>query len=285
MITLIGKNSQLGMSLLDKINVHVDQISSNDLDMRDTSRIVNKLQNFNNKILINCSAFNDVEDAEINKDAFLINHLAVKEIAKYCSETNVFFIHISTDFVFDGVKGSYSEADKINPLNKYGKSKAAGEKVIQEYCNRYVIIRTSWLYSHFPTKNNFLFKIKTMMKEGRKDLYGANDIFGSPTSANSLAEAILAVLPHINDQTKFNTIYHFADVGRVSRFVYLQEINSLINKKFKFCSVVKEVDNDFFKLAAPRPADSSINNSLFCNTFSYQASEWRASLQKTVELL
>ena len=81
-------------------------------------------------------------------------------------------IHISTDFIFDGNKGHYIETDPANPINHYGKSKALGELSIQKYCRKYIILRTSWLYSHLETKNNFLFKIKTLALEDKKDLFG-----------------------------------------------------------------------------------------------------------------
>jgi dTDP-4-dehydrorhamnose reductase len=285
MITLIGKNSQLGMSLAEHSKIHIDHISSQDLDLRNTSEISRVLKRYDNQILINCSAFNDVEDAEKNNDAYLINHIGVSELAKHCSNYNIFLIHISTDFVFDGIKGNYLEFDEINPINEYGKSKAEGEKSIQKHCKHYVIIRTSWLYSYFPTKNNFLYKIKSLIVEGQENLYGANDIFGSPTSVDTLAEGILSMMPHLDDHAKFNRIYHLSNLGRTSRFTYLKEISQLMNKKYKKNTSVHEVQNDFFNLSASRPGDSSMNSSLFCDTFSYLPKDWKTSLEQTISRL
>ena len=285
MITLLGKNSQLGMSLTNQSEFHIDGISSKDLDLRNADNIDKVLEKYDNKILINCSAFNDVEEAETNDDAFLINHIAVEKIAKYCSKSKIFFIHISSDFVFDGKKGHYTEFDKTNPINAYGRSKVGGEQSIQEFCNNFVIIRTSWLYSHYPTKNNFLHKIKNLLHQEKSHLYGARDIYGSPTSANALARGILSMLEYLEDSSKFNQIYHFSDRGRVSRFHYLCEISNLIYKRFKISKSVQEVDNEFFKLSAPRPIDTSLDSSLFCQNFSYNHKDWKTSLNETVSLL
>ena len=287
MITVIGSNSQLAKCFMSIASFPIDAISSNELDLRDYKNISTPLSKYKNKILLNFSAYNNVEDAEIDHDADLINHVAVEEIAKYCSNQGIFLCHISTDFVFDGLKGDYAESDLTNPINQYGQSKLDGERSIQKHSKNFIIIRTSWLYSHLETQNNFLFKMKSILQKNHQELVGADNIFGSPTSAMSLAQAINHFLLEyrIDSHENFNMIYHFAGEGRVSRYEYLCEITSLINNKFNLQNTVIKVPNSFFQLKAPRPQDTSLNSSLFSKTFAHSSQPWRFSLSETINLL
>ena len=287
MITLIGSNSQLAKCFQSISLLPIDAISSDDLDLRNYKDIATHLSKYKNKILLNFSAYNDVEGAEIDSDADLINNVAVGEIAKHCSNQGIFLCHISSDFVFDGLKGDYAESDPTNPINKYGQSKLDGEQLIQRHCKNFIIIRTSWLYSHLDTQNNFLSKMKSILQKNHQELVGADNIFGSPTSAMSLAKAINHFLlkSRIGSHQNLNMIYHYADVGRVSRYEYLCEITSLINHKFNLQNTVIKAPNSFFQLKAPRPQDTSLNSLLFSKTFSHSSQCWKSSLSETINLL
>lgn len=289
LITLLGKNSQLGRSFNNIAKMDVDYISSSELDLKKTELISDSLLKYkNNKILINCAAYNDVEGAELSDDSMLINYYAVKELAKFCSKHMIFLIHISTDYVFDGKKGSYNESDLVNPINIYGKSKLLGEKAITDNVDNYLIIRTSWLYSHFKTKNNFLYKMLSRYNDLKK-IYGAIDIIGSPTSSNSLAMGLEVVIDSIiKNQFIFhnkNKIFHFSDLGRVSRFEFVDEIIRNVNKKHYQKMNVEPINNSFFQLQAQRPADSSLDISMFCKTFKFGACKWDQALKETMKLI
>ena len=289
MITLLGKNSQLGRSFNNISKMDVDYISSSELDLKKTELISDSLLKYkNNKILINCAAYNDVEGAELSDDSMLINYYAVKELAKFCSEHMIFLIHISTDYVFDGKGGSYHETDHANPINIYGKSKFLGEKAITDNVDNYLIIRTSWLYSHFKTKNNFLHKMLSRYNDSKK-IYGAIDIIGSPTSSNSLAMGLEVVIDNIIKNqfilNNENKIFHFSDLGRVSRFEFVDEIIRNANKIYNQKMNVEPIKNSFFKLQAQRPADTSLDISMFCKTFKFGANKWDQALKETMKLI
>lgn len=285
MITILGKNSQLAQCLIKKIKCPINILSSNEIDFRDYNNIEVVLSKFSNKIIINCFAFNDVEDAESNQDAYKINHIGLEKVAKFCAKNNIVLIHISTDFIFDGNKGHYIETDPANPINHYGKSKALGELSIQKHCRKYIILRTSWLYSHLETKNNFLFKIKTLALEDKKDLFGAEDIVGSPTSSLNLADGIYKLLESIDTYDFSLKLFHFSDLGSVSRFTFLEEIVKKLNLKFNLSNSVHPTQNSYFNLIAPRPYNTSLNSSLFSETFNFRSQDWKKALNKTIELL
>ena len=285
MITILGKKSQLAQCLIQKIKCPIDIISSDEIDLRDYNNIELVLRKFSNKIIINCFAFNDVEEAESNRDAYKINHIGLEKVAKFCSQNNIVFIHITSDFLVDGKKGFYVESDSTNPINHYGKSKALGELAIQKHCTKYIIIRTSWLYSHLETKNNFLFKIKTIAFENNKSLFGADDIVGSPTSSLNLAEGINKLLESIDAYDFSLKLFHFSDLGSVSRFTFLEEIVKKLNLKFNLSNSVYPTKNSYFNLVAPRPYNTSLNPSLFSETFNFRSQDWKKALNKTIELL
>jgi len=280
MITLIGGRSQLGQCFIPISTLPLSVLTSENLDLRKSSQISSVLKNDKNKYLINFAAFNDVESSEHDKDAFLINHIAVKELAKHCTENNKVFIHISSDYVFDGLQGEYVESDRINPINKYGESRALGEQAVQEYANNFIILRTSWLYSHLPTKYNFFNKVSPLLLKGGQVLEGAYDSLGSPTSALSFAHAINHMLEYLIEKNHvFNRIFHYSDVGQISRFNFLEEIANQLNIKFNLSNIIKPVSNTSFNLKAPRPKDTSLNSELFEKTFDYKRLEWDTALQ------
>jgi len=285
MITVLGGSSQLTQCMRDQFNPECNIINSSDLDLRKISDIQTVLSRYSNKILINCAAFNNVEQAERDSDSQIINNYAVEEIAKFCNKNDIFLVHISTDFVFDGFQGNYKESDQTNPINAYGVSKLAGEKAVQSFAKKYVIIRTSWLYSHLETEHNFLQKLNKILQKNFQVVYGADDIIGSPTSCISLAEGIKIVLQNSDKVDSINRIFHFSDLGAVSRFEFVKEITLLINKKFNLKNSAQPVKNNFFKLVAPRPNNSSLDCNLFCNTFKYTPIDWKTSLSNTIKQL
>jgi len=282
-IAVIGGNSQLGQCFVSLASFPLEIFYSNNLNLLQYSKIRENLKSNQSRYLINFAAYNDVESAESSKETNIINYIAVKELAMHCAETNKILINISSDYVFDGLKGNYIESDPTNPINKYGESKMLGEQAIQEHAEEYIIIRTSWLYSHLPTKNNFLNKLKPMLLKNNQTFSGANDVYASPTSALSLAEALLHMIQHISTKDQsYKKIYHFCDRGRISRFKFLVELNKLFNLKFNLSNSVVPVSNSFFNLNASRPADTSLNAELFDQNFDYKRAKWDTALQNII---
>jgi len=286
LITLIGGRSQLAQCFLPISKYPITVLNSEDLNLTNLTSIKSKLSLDKNKYLINFAAFNDVELSESSSDADIINNLAVKELAQHCSETNKVLIQISSDYVFDGLKGNYVESDFPNPINKYGQSRYLGELAIQENASQYVILRTSWLYSHLPTQYNFLSKVKSVLLKNNQILSGSIDAIGSPTSASSLADAINHMMGKIlHHQKPLNKIFHFSDIGKISRYCFLEKIINIYNKKFNLCNEINQVSNSSFDLKAKRPLDTSLNCQLFEATFDYKRIEWDTALKKTINQL
>ena len=191
---MTGANGQLGSTLKDvSINYNHNYFfrEKNELDITNFFVLENFLKKNNINTLINCAAYTNVNESETNKDlSNNVNHYAVENIAKLCFKFGIQLIHISTDYVFDGLKKyPYNETDKTNPINYYGKTKLDAERKILSYdLNKSVIIRTSWLYSKLD--NNFVNKILNKLNN-KKEIFVVDEEIGSPTNAIDLAETII----------------------------------------------------------------------------------------------
>jgi dTDP-4-dehydrorhamnose reductase len=223
---------------------------------------------------INTAAYTDVEKAENEPErAFLINEEGARNISEVCKQKNIVLVHISTDYVFDGTKGSpYVETDKTHPLNVYGASKLAGEMAIQENWNKHFIIRTSWLYSQYG--HNFLNSMLRFAKEG-KALTITTEQTGTPTNANDLARAILHIICTKNTQYG---LYHYSNIGAATWYDFAQAIFEISQE----IASVKLAKTDHYPTFAKRPAYSVMNcNKLFL-TIGIKGVNWRESLKEII---
>jgi dTDP-4-dehydrorhamnose reductase len=275
-VGLIGKKSQLGKELIKVLDDEIVSFSSKDLDFCYPHMIKERLTPFKDslKVIINCAAFNNVDRAETDPNSKLINGSSVKELAKFCKSENILLIHISTDNVFDGIKGNYVETDNENPINAYGRTKLLGEKYIKEYCKNYIILRTSWLFSK-DGRNSFIKKIMDQVNSNSPKIYGVSDIFGSPTSALSLANAIKNILNN-KKIYKIGEVFHFSNEGIVSRLEIINEILKITGMQEKV--EVINVKNDYFKLSANRPQKANLISKKFSNFFNAPIPNWRDEL-------
>ena len=225
------------------------------LDITHKSSVENFCDLHKINVIINCAAYTAVDKAEIEVDiANLVNCDAVRNLAKIAKQRNISLIHISTDYVFDGTSYKpYVETDEANPQGIYGKTKLAGENVfIEVNPERSIIIRTSWVYSSFG--NNF---VKTMLRLG-KEREGINVIFdqvGSPTYARDLAEAILFILPKLDNKTV--ETYHYSNEGVASWYDFSQAIFELADVDCK----VTAIEAKRYPAPAKRPQYSFLNKS------------------------
>jgi dTDP-4-dehydrorhamnose reductase len=220
---------------------------------------------------INCAAYTTVDKAESEKEsAFLINGDAVGYLATACHKTGVRLIHISTDYVFDGLSETpLREDDPTDPINVYGASKLEGERqALQQHPEGTLIIRTSWVYSEFG--NNFVRTMIRLMKE-RPSINVVSDQVGSPTYAADLAAAIL----HIIAAPSFIPgLYHYSNEGRVSWYEFALAIRELIGSACE----VHPIPTDQYPTPAKRPRFSLLDKSLIRSTYHLTIPEWRPSL-------
>ena len=200
-------------------------------------------------VCINAAAYTHVDKAEeATEAAYLLNETAPRLLAEACKQHSVFFIHISTDYVFDGTKGApYTTADKPNPINVYGASKLAGEKATANVGGDHCIVRTSWLYSEYG--NNFQTRILAMAKAAPY-LEVVNDLYGTPTYAPNL---VVFLLNKINDSAFANHVEHFSDGITMSWHALAKRITQI---------KVKEIASEALNLKANRPKNTAILNYL-----------------------
>ncbi|MDO9276322.1 MAG: dTDP-4-dehydrorhamnose reductase [Lutibacter sp.] len=228
-----------------------------------------------NKItaIINCAAYTAVDKAESEpKLADKINRLAVQYLAEAAKVYDCKFIHISTDYVFDGTNHKpYTETDKPNPQSVYGSTKLAGELALQKIdpCNS-IIIRTSWVYSSFG--NNF---VKTMLRLGneKEELGVIFDQIGTPTFAGDLAKVILEILPKIKNEEV--EIFHYTNEGVCSWYDFAKAIFEFTNIN---CSV-KPISTAQYPTAAARPHYSLLDKSKIKENFNVDIPYWKGSLK------
>lgn len=227
--------------------------------------------------LINCAAYTAVDKAEKEKDlAFQVNAEAVGVLAAICKEHSCKFIHLSTDYVFDGdASRPYGEEDPTHPQGVYGASKCEGEKQAQELNPEAIIIRTSWLYSSFG--NNFVKTILRLLKE-KPVVNVVSDQLGSPTYAKDLAEAILQIVSTNNWNSG---VYHYSNEGTTSWFEFAKAIADMSGS----ATQVHPITTPEFPTPAKRPAWSVLDTSKISAVYGLTIRPWREGLKDCLERL
>lgn len=293
-VLVTGKQGQLGLSL-QKLVVNSSCLSSmarsfdfvfvgrDELDLSSSDSVEDYFANNSFDAIINCAAYTAVDKAEIESElANQINHLAVAQLAKISKKQNILFIHISTDYVFNGQAFTpYLESDSKYSQSVYGLSKLHGEQKFLESGCMGKIIRTSWLYSEFG--NNF---VKTMIKLGkeRDSLNVIYDQVGCPTYATDLAEVILLMLSKINTDSIQNStlkIYHYSNEGVCSWYDFSKAIFEL----YGIDCEVNPIETIDYPTPANRPHYSVMNKSKIKTDFSLQIPYWRDSLNACLKIL
>ena len=280
-ILITGKNGQLGKSI-HKLVANTKQtddfifVGRKELDLSNENNIARYFENNVFDIIINCAAHTAVDKAEEEQNlANQVNHLAVKQLAQIAKNQQAKLIHISTDYVFDGEgEKPYIETDETNPINVYGRTKLAGEKVLQEIMpTDAVIIRTSWVYSEYG--NNF---VKTMLKLGqeREELSVVSDQIGSPTYATDLANVILDIVQNVEfkEPSQTTQIYHYSNEGEISWHEFAKEIFELTDIQ---CSV-SPITTEQYPTPAKRPKKTLMNKDKIAKKFSVNTPDWKESL-------
>jgi len=285
-ILLLGKTGQLGWELNRTLPIlgDVTALDSTELDITQPDQVQDVIHQFQPLIIINATAYTAVDMAENEpKKAMLINGDAPALLADLATVNKAAFIHFSTDYVFDGDKGSeYKENDPPNPLNVYGKSKLTGELAIQEINGAYLIIRTSWVYS--LRGNNFVTKV---LKWSRRQttLRIVSDQIANPTWARMLAEATAQLLAgKCTDVCGWlherRGIYHLAGSGYASRLELTEAILRYDpSKEEQITKTVVPALTADFSTGAERPKFSALNCDLFKTTFGFSLPHWEFALE------
>ncbi len=291
-IIVTGANGQLGTEIVNIMTSgrsELGQLSSfykncnvigtdiDDLDISNLDKTIEFIENNKPYTVVNCAAMTNVDGCETNIDgAFKANAIGPRNLAIACEKVGAKILQVSTDYVFDGMGQSpYIEADMVNPNSVYGASKNLGEKYVREFCNKWFITRTAWLYGY--KGNNF---VKTIVKLAREKgfLKVVDDQVGNPTNAADLAWHICKLI--ITDEYG---IYHCTGRGECSWYDFACEIV----KCFNLNATVEPCSTEEFPRPANRPKYSSLDNFMLKLTIGDEFRHWKDAIKeysKNVEI-
>ncbi len=226
--------------------------SSINLDIRDPVSIDRIISNVKPNLIINCAANTRLDFLETNPDiAFSINAEGAKNVALASQKNNIRLVHISTDGVFDGKKGMYTENDLPSPINNYAKSKALGEKLVMENSNNFVIVRTN--FYGFDENKQFLFNwILNELKQNKR-IVGFNDIEFTPLEVSNLGRLVLEL-----SDSDYQGIIHLASDEIMSKYQFALNIAQTFN--FDKDLIIKGSVDDHIDFIARRPKNTSLSN-------------------------
>lgn len=282
-ILVTGAHGQLGQAL-QSITSYYPEIQfqfcgSQEADLTNKASLQQAFKNYNPTFCINAAAYTAVDKAESELEkAYAINADGVRNLAEVCQEFCCVLLHVSTDFVFDGMnKTPYIETDIPHPTGVYGTSKWAGEQAIQEILTPYYIVRTAWVYSNFGV--NFM---KTMLRLGaeRDQLKVVDDQIGSPTLATDLATTLVIMCQQTaQDFTSAPYgVYHYSNEGSCSWCEFAQQI--LLNHGLK--TPVLPIPTSEFPTPAKRPAYSVLDKSKIKKAFALEIPSWQDALKSGI---
>lgn len=283
-ILLIGKNGQLG-SEIDRqaggLQFKIHSFGREELDITDYQSVRRQIQKHKPDFVINTSAYHVVPDCESYPDkAFAVNAISLKNLSEICNSKNIICVTYSTDYVFDGLKGSpYEEKDKPNPLQIYGLSKLTGEFIALNYSKKSIVIRTCGVYGGIngsrSKKGNFALNILKQAKK-EKSIEVSSEQIVSPTYSFDLAKATLDLLKH----RKISGIYHLVNEGYCSWAEFASEIIKDKNLSTKIIPVDKKGMAGSLK----RPFFSALKNTRAAK-LRVKLPSWRDALRRYLETI
>ncbi len=285
-ILLLGKFGQLGWELHRSLAPlgEIVAVDYPEINLLELDNLVALLRRMRPEIIVNATAYTAVDQAEIEPEvAEAINSLAPGKLAELAKENKSAIIHYSTDYVFDGTKGSlYFESDTPNPLGIYGSSKLGGERAIEEVDPAYLIFRTSWVYS--LRRESFVTKALDWAR-AQSELRIVDDQISNPTWCRTLAgaTAMLIAKSGNNPDAWINErrgLYHLAGDGFASRLEWAKLILDLDpHRDQQAVSSLESAKTSDYPTPAQRPLFSALNCDKFYDTFSIRLPKWQDALE------
>lgn len=280
-ILITGSNGQLGSELKELAPLYSKYkfcfFSRSELAIENAAEVERAFALLRPQFVVNCAAYTAVDKAETEKEqALAVNAQAVALLAKTSKNYGAKFIHISTDYVFDGeAETPLNEDHPVAPVNFYGESKLKGEQEALKENDGSIIIRTSWVYSYYG--KNFVKTMLRLMAE-KESINVVADQYGSPTYATDLAKAILTIIESGSWQPG---IYHFSNDGIINWAQFAEEI--ALNTKSS-CNV-NFINTDQFPTPAKRPRYSVMDKKKIAVTYNIQLRPWKESLYECLQKL
>ena len=282
-ILVTGANGQLGNEMrvisLDYHAFNFLFVTKDDLRIDDMDAVKNYFSSHSIDYCVNCAAYTAVDKAEAESEtALLINATAVGNLAAVCKNYGTQFIHISTDYVFDGTATvPYKENHPVAPINMYGETKLKGEELAKQNNPDSIIIRTSWVYSSFG--NNFVKTMLRLMKE-KEQLNVVSDQQGCPTYAADLAATIMQIITS-GKAAEQPGIYNYSNTGVINWYQFAAAIKELSGSK----CLVNPIPSSNYPTPAKRPSYSVMDTAKIQQSFNIAIPFWKDSLQKCLSLL
>tara|TARA_S200000501_G_scaffold375289_1_gene426948 strand:+ start:687 stop:1556 length:870 start_codon:yes stop_codon:yes gene_type:complete len=287
-ILIFGRDGQLGSCLVNKLNqekINYVAFSKKEVDITNNDLVKFIIKKNKPTTVINAAAYTLVKESENNKKkAFDVNQYGVKNIAVACKNADCNLIHISTDYVFDGTSCKpYTPEMNTNPINVYGKSKLKGEHELIKHGGKFIILRTSWVFSEYG--KNF---VKTMIQIANKkrNINVVNDQTGTPTYAGDISEVILNLNTKFDDD-KVQEIYHYAGSPLCTWYDFAKTLfQILLEKKLisKMPILIPTPSSDYYD-GLKRPTYSALCSKKYIQEFKVCETDWRDSLKNiTVKL-
>lgn len=290
-ILQFGKNGQIGRELTRAL-MPIDNVSAygrTEADFQNPGQLTGLIDAMVPEIILNAAAYTFVDRAEGEREkAAAINQQAVGVIAKAAANHDAWFIHYSTDYVYDGEKASpYVETDQAAPLSVYGRTKLGGEQEIRTYLpQKHIILRTSWIYAEHG--NNFVKTILRLAAE-REELNIVADQFGAPTSAALVADITAKMVRTILERNDpdLSGIYHLTAAGAVSWYDFACAIVEWARAVGAVLKVKKinPISWRDYPVAARRPCNSQLDTSKLRQTYHIDLPDWHEDAKRTVEIL
>ena len=289
-VLVTGNEGQLVRSMIEKgagwPNIELMPVGRFEADLEVPGSVARAIEANRPDVVVNAAAFTAVDQAEDEPErAFRINADAAGEAAATARKVGAPFIHISTDYVFDGsAEGAYREDAPTGPLGVYGRSKLSGEDQVRAAQPDHLILRTAWVYS--PFGRNFVKSIVKAAAE-RDTLTVVDDQTGSPTSAHDLAGAILHVLDEWRrgSRTGLGETYHLAGMGETSWCGLAQEIMRRCEALGLPSANVAPIATSEWPTRVPRPLNSVLDSAKFARDFGIRLPDWRQSIAEVVAML
>jgi dTDP-4-dehydrorhamnose reductase len=288
-ILVVGRTGQLARCLQDlaaRRNLLLAAIGRPDLDVEDVASIERTVTMIEPSAIINAAAYTAVDRAEAEPwRAYGINRDGAGHLAAAAVRRGIPFVHISTDYVFDGRKPcSYREHDAPAPLNVYGRSKLEGEVAVRKTHPWAIVVRSSWIYS--PYGHNF---VRTMLRlsENQSPVRVVDDQRGTPTSASDLAAAILEIVRQLasNNLSGNAGIYHLAGQGEATWHSFAASIFTGLASRGRRVPILQAITTEQYPTPSQRPANSCLDSSKAENVFGIRLASWQASLEECLDQL
>ncbi len=287
-IVVSGKSGQVTSALqaLNGPDLEIVALGRPELDLASPETVLAAVSAAKPDVIVSAAAYTAVDKAESEPDeAFAVNRDGARALGAVAAKLGVPLIHLSTDYVFDGMKSTpYVESDETGPVSVYGKSKLEGERAVADGTADHVILRTAWVYSTFG--QNF---VKTMLRlaETRDELNVVADQYGCPTSAHDIADAVVAIAKRLvsDDDRDLRGVYHLSGSGETNWAGFSKHIFSILKEKTGKQVTVHDITTDQYPTPAKRPANSRLNCDRLEKNFGIRLPDWHESATAVVNEL